>query len=43
MRIPAVLDAREIELMSLAAVKEKIILTWKPNDNKEHSTGTFLT
>lgn len=36
-------DTWEIELMSLAAMKEKFILTWKPNDNKEHSTGTFLT
>lgn len=36
-------DTREIELVSSTTVKEKFILTWKPNDNKEHSTGTFLT
>lgn len=33
-------NTREIRLTSFAAVKEKFTLIWKPNDNKEHRTGT---
>lgn len=33
-------NTREIQLISFAAAKEKFTLIWKPNNNKEHRTGT---